>query len=556
MSVLRSLCLLACLSGGLALQGCSSMLPEPDFVAADPESLNEWMVEGQVTIKNASGKQKAYFEYRQIDGEYQMSLRPESPVGKTKAVISGYEGEAEASLEVIDPEARDLAQAVQESLPMDSMGFWLRALPATDRAELTQDDDIVSEIQESGWSIEYDNYMQVSNYRLPDQISLQKKKTSVEMALVRAETGFLSSPCPADFDIEASKQGTTPALTSAYAVAHADTRPYGAAVSELVPRSGQAPLPRWIDDLDFCTQLFKVHGRIPDPRIGLYGPDSMMWRITGPLTPAGMGAGRALLLQTAHPWITAGIDEHSIVRYDPLERARRTFIHISTMVYGSMPQVMASANLVHGIHKEIKGKMPYDAGSFHKSSEYRANEVAAMVWVSATLWDTLVRMYEGIEEPLTYAEKEQLYEEAKLFNMLFGIPEEAMPRNWKEFADYNETMWLSPQLTVTDNARILKEDLFKPGSIFLAFPLWVQEVVTAANLPPSIREGYEMDYGLWERINYAWILPAAKVYNWVLPKGMGYNPVYHEAQARLKGERVGWYQQSLIKAAGVERLVN
>ena len=179
-----------------------------------------------------------------------------------------------------------------------------------------------------------------------------------------------------------------------------------------------------------------------------------------------------------------------------------------------------------------------------------------MVWVSATLWDTLVRMYEEIEEPLTYAEKEQLYEEAKLFNMLFGIPEEAMPRNWKEFADYNETMWLSPQLTVTDNARILKEDLFNPGSIFLAFPLWVQEVVTAANLPPSIREGYEMDYGLWERINYAWILPAAKVYNWVLPKGMGYNPVYHEAQARLKGERVGWYQQSLIKAAGVERLVN
>lgn len=545
MPALRSSVLLASLLVGLVLQGCSSLLPKSEFIAADPESLNEWSVEGQVTIKSQSGKQKTYFEYRHIDGEYQMSLRPDSPVGETKALIKGVEGETETSVEAASPEAKELVKALQAAIPMDSLGFWLRALPATDAAKLEQDEEGVTELQEAGWDIEYDHYMKVSSYRLPDQISMKKDKTSVRMDLVRAETGYLTSPCPADFDVEATTD------SSASLGYH-----HGSVIKELVPPTGAAPLPRWIDEVDFCKQLFKLHGSIPDPRVGLFGPDSMMWRITGPLTPAGMGAGRALLLQTAHPWVTAGIDEHSIVRYDPLERARRTFIYISTMVYGSMPQVMEAANTVHGMHKEIKGRIPYEAGAFHKNSEYRANEVSAMVWVSATLWDTLVRMYEEIEEPLSLAEKEQLYDEVKLFNMLFGIPESAMPANWVAFEDYIETMFLSQQLTVTEAARSLKDDLFNQGSILLAFPLWVQEVVTAANLPPTVRDGYELDYGLWERINYFWILPSAKVYNWMLPKGMGYNPVYHEALARLKGERVGWYQQTLIEAAGVERLVN
>ena len=547
MQALRSFALPCILLGGLAMQGCSSLLPKKEFVPADPETLHEWSVEGEVSIRNDSGKQKTWFEYRQIDGEYQLSLRPDSPVGEAKAVISGYEGEADVQMEVKDPQARALANTVRESLPLDNLGYWLRALPATGAADIVTDEDRVEQIQEADWGIDYDNYMEVGRYRLPNEISLKNKDARVYMQLVRAETGYLSSPCPADFDVEAD---------SAKSVATAAHR-YGATIDVLVPRSGEAPLPRWIDDQNFCKQLFKVHGTIPDPRVGLYGPESMMWRLTARVTPAAMGAGRALLLQTAHPWVTAGIDEHSIVRYDPLERARRTFIYISTIVYGSMPQVMDGANTVHKIHNAIEGKIPYEAGAFKQGSHYGANEVSAMIWVSATLWDTLVRMYEEYEEPLTVAEKDKFYEEIKLFNMMFGIPESANPPNWAAFEDYVETMTHSPQLTVTENAKMLKHDLFNQGSIILALPLWVQEVATAVNLPAPVREQYDMDYGLWYSLNYyGWIKPASKIYNWVMPDSIAVNPVYHEAQARLRGERVGWYQRKIIEAAGVERLVN
>jgi len=61
--------------------------------------------------------------------------------------------------------------------------------------------------------------------------------------------------------------------------------------------------------------------------------------------------------------------------------------------------------------------------------------------------------------------------------------------------DYNRAMWASSQLTVTPNAMQLKEDLFDAKSIWMIAPLWGQKIITAAELPPRIRDQYDMKYG-------------------------------------------------------------
>lgn len=525
----------------LVLQGCST-LKAPNFVPVDPETLSEWSVEGSVVIKNGKEKQKTFFEYRNLHGEYEIALRPESPVGHTAAVLRGVEGEPESiQVEAKNPTGQKIAEVLKETLPVDHMSYWLRALPATDNAELRQKKDTLKAIREEGWDIEYDSYMQVSRYRLPERIELKKSDAKVEFEMVRAETGYLSSPCP---------ENDMPADLS-------DAPPAGDIVRTLVPPTGEAPLPRWIDSKDFCRQLVKLHGKVPDPRVGLFGPGSMFWRLTTPATPAGMGAGRALLLQTAHPWVTAGIDEHSIVRYDPVERARRTFVGINTIVYGSMPQAMAAAHTIHKSHIEIQGKIPYHAGAFKENSEYRANEVAAMIWVHATLWETLVTMYEKFNDPLTKAEKDRFYEETKLFAMVFGIPESALPRTWEEFIDYNHAMWYSPQLTVTNAARALKDDLFTARSIWLILPLWIQEVVTSVTLPPPVAEGYGMTPGFLDKLNYRWMMASAGLFDLIMPSAVSENPIRFEAEARLRGERAGaWTRRVLKTGLGYDRLVN
>lgn len=532
----------------VALQGCSS-LKESHYVPKSPEGMSEWRVEGKLALFTDGKKSKSYFYYQQIGESYELAVLMDEPVGEPKVIIRGnvFEPGSE-TLDVIGgAEAMSVAKHLKSSISTSNLSYWLRGLPATAKAVIYQDDTYeIDRMEEAGWDIDYREYMSLQGgYRLPSEIKFDSKDTSLRLDLVRGETGYLTHPCD---------QGVSEEMV----VAGSDPQPSSDVVAQLVPRDGRAPLPRWINEVDFCRQLAKIHnGKMPNPREGLFGPDSMMWKLDGLGAPPAFGAGRALLLQVAHPWVTAGIDQHSDVRTDPLGRARRTFYHISSMVFGSIPQAMASANQVRDIHEEIDGKMTEQAGAFDHGSEYRANEISAMIWVHATLWETIVHMYEKLEHELTPEEKNQFYEETKLFAMLFGIPESALPADWNEFMAYNEAMWNSPQLTVTPNALQLKKDLFDPRSIWMIAPLWGQEIITSAELPPRIRDQYEMKYGWWQKFNYGWIRAATWTAQVLVPKSLEYHPIYKEAEARLEGERLGGYNQWLIEAFfDKERIVN
>lgn len=530
----------------LMLQGCSAFKAS-HFVPESAENMREWEVEGRFVLRADSTVSKSHFAFRKIGEEYALSILMDEPVGEAKVIIHGnvYEPDSETVDVIGGAEAMKVAEHLQAHIRAGNLSYWLRGLPATADAVVYQEDlDRVDRIEEAGWDIDYQEYMAVQNYLLPSEVTFKGEPGSFTLNMVRAETAYLTHPCG---------QNVSPTELEA----EPENSPGQDAVRQLVPSDGSPPIPRWVDEAAFCRQLVKIHGKIPDARVGLYGPDSMMWKLSRAGMPGAFGAGRALLLQLAHPWVTASIDEHSVVRDDPLGRARRTFQHVGTMVFGSMPQVMTSANQVRDIHEEIEGEVPMDSGAFQRGSEYRANEVAAMIWVHATLWETLAYMYEKMEGELTSEEKDQFYEETKLFAMLFGVPEPALPADWNAFMEYNRAMWASPQLTVEENGIRLKEDLFDPRSVWMIFPLWVQEQVTAANLPPCIRDEFEMKYGWWQKFNNAWIMSGATVVQWMLPKSLERNPLYHEANARLQGKRVGAYNQFLIEALlDKERLVN
>jgi hypothetical protein len=78
------------------------------------------------------------------------------------------------------------------------------------------------------------------------------------------------------------------------------------------------------------------------PAEGVFGPGSMFWRINREAIVF-LGAGRALLLQLAHPWVAAAITEHSRAGDDPIGRFHRTFGVVYTMVFGSLEQALEVA---------------------------------------------------------------------------------------------------------------------------------------------------------------------------------------------------------------------
>src|SRR5687768_1486599 len=101
-----------------------------------------------------------------------------------------------------------------------------------------------------------------------------------------------------------------------------------------VPTHG-VPTPEWVTRAQLDAQLAHLHLDVVDPKIGLYGPQSMMWRIGRCHLATSLGSGRALLLQVAHPWVTQGVEHHSRTRTDPIGRARRTFTNVLSMTFGS-----------------------------------------------------------------------------------------------------------------------------------------------------------------------------------------------------------------------------
>lgn len=321
--------------------------------------------------------------------------------------------------------------------------------------------------------------------------------------------------------------------------------------------TGGVPTPEWVTRAQFDAQLAHLHRDVVDPKIGLYGPQSMMWRIGRCHLATSLGSGRALLLQVAHPWVTQGVEQHSRTRTDPIGRARRTFTNVLSMTFGSLDQALAAAARVHGVHSHIKGALDFSAGGFAQGGEYRANEAHALLWVHATLWETAVRMYELVVEPLTDAEKDRFYAETKLFAYLFGIPDRLLPQSWSEFIAYNERMWESEQLAVTPAALELTRFLFKPLMPGLGPLMRTLELVTAATLPPRLRDAFKLPYDGAAPARSDRIIGRVRGMHRVLPDRLRYSPTYFEALARIGNRKSDVFTRLATRAAlGRWRLVS
>src|SRR5215469_3802240 len=155
----------------------------------------------------------------------------------------------------------------------------------------------------------------------------------------------------------------------------------------------------------FERGLDAVRAAAASPCAGIFGPESMTWRIDRE-SAIFLGAGRALLLQLAHPWVAAAIGEHSRAIADPVGRFHRTFDSVFTMAFGTVDQALSSARRLHRRHARIRGNLLAAAGPFAAGSRYVANDIEALRWVHATLVETALLAHDLVCPPLTSEERE------------------------------------------------------------------------------------------------------------------------------------------------------
>jgi uncharacterized protein (DUF2236 family) len=266
---------------------------------------------------------------------------------------------------------------------------------------------------------------------------------------------------------------------------------------------------------------------------GIFGPNSMIWRVDREAAIF-LAAGRALLLQLAHPWVAAAIAEHSRTLADPVGRFHRTFNIVFTMAFGTTDQALAAARQLHRRHAMIGGALGENVGAFAAGSAYWANDLAALRWVHATLTESAVVAYQLVNPPLSTEDRERYYAEARLFAGFFGIPQSALPQSWTGFAEYVEQMVGSDVLSVSGAARDIAGALFSGAGTRLRVPRWYG-ALTASLLPQRLRDEFGLACGATEQRAAARALALLRLLYPRIPTRLRYVAPYHEARARLAG---------------------
>jgi len=293
------------------------------------------------------------------------------------------------------------------------------------------------------------------------------------------------------------------------------------------------------DDLE--ALLADVNARIADPNAdpnaGIFGPRSISWRINRE-SALFLGAGRAALLQLAHPWVAVALEQHSSLMSDPIARFHGTFRVVFSMIFGTKEQAFRAARSLHALHTQVQGELPIKAARYAGGSRYEANRVPALRWVYATLVDSAVMAYEWVLPGLSDAEREAYYAESRVLAGLFGIPAVELPENWRAFGAYIREMCASDALGVDERSRSMARRLLAGAGSWVKPPRWYKALTTVW-LPERFREEFGLTLGARESRHVAraqqWL---QRVYR-AIPSSVRFTGPYREARARLAGRGPG-----------------
>lgn len=268
-----------------------------------------------------------------------------------------------------------------------------------------------------------------------------------------------------------------------------------------------------------------------NPAHGFFGPDTLVWNCTRE-TAMLLGGGRAALMQLAHPAVAHAIRDHSAVHHDRIGRFARTMLSAYGVLFGSVDDALGITDRVHRIHGTIAGRLDdvpgLDAGHYH------ALDGEATFWVGATLIDTSMLIYEQVVHPFTREQRDQLVREAGAFWGLFGVPLKACPTSWAELHGYVERRSESLAPLIGPSARREAHLLFEAHPPFLQ-PLFDQlKGVTAYLLPTPLRQAFDMELEVRERLTArSWMLVAEQLVP-RMPPLLRFVPHYHRALYRIR----------------------
>jgi uncharacterized protein (DUF2236 family) len=140
----------------------------------------------------------------------------------------------------------------------------------------------------------------------------------------------------------------------------------------------------------------------------------------------------------------------------------------------------------------VHGRLEADTGPFPAGTPYSAHDPQLLLWVHATLLDSILLFYEHTVGPLTPAEEDEYLAAAAEGMQRVGLPAASTPQTASDLRAYLDGMLKSGRLAVTPGTRAVADAVLSPRFGWLAAPVTrTQRLVTIGLLPPFVRDLFD-----------------------------------------------------------------
>lgn len=237
---------------------------------------------------------------------------------------------------------------------------------------------------------------------------------------------------------------------------------------------------------------------------------------------------RAILLQLAHPLVAAGVAEHSTFRSGAsaaLSRLHQTVGAMLAITFGDDEACERALEGIRVIHRRVHGSLREPCGCFPAGTPYSAEDPVLLLWVHATLIDSVVRVYGELVAPLADAYRDAYCADAADAAIALGATAQDVPRSWRALQNYLEVQRASGAIQPCEQARQLAAALLAPSRAFVARPVsTLLRLIAAGLLPADVRRGYGFEWNARRERAFGALMTTLRMTRRVAPRRVAWWP--------------------------------
>lgn len=217
------------------------------------------------------------------------------------------------------------------------------------------------------------------------------------------------------------------------------------------------------------------------PDLGLFGPDSVAWRVHG--DPSSLIGGlRALLVQALNPLAMAAVAANSDFRSDIWGRFQRTSDYVMVTTFGDTATAEAAGRRIRAIHARIRG---FDEVT---GQPYLADDPDLLAWVHNVEVHSFLTAYRRYGRSLPDEQADRYVKEMVRAAELVGLSADRVPDCLGDLRAYLRGV---SGLRLTPAAKQGMTLILNPPMPLAAKPLWAVPAAAAVSiLPRHVRKLY------------------------------------------------------------------